>query len=159
MVALFFTTVGVSLFYFPELNAVRQNMQRQLEKRDSRIELVFTKKAYAQLDWTRREKEFRYKGKMYDVASVKIVGGKVLVSCLFDNEETGLRKKLEAFFSPLSDKNQPLRRGVKVISQKYVVHVFKVFNRFPYFLPFSFKPYFFSLSVFEKEMADPPPIV
>lgn len=157
ILALFFASVGTSLFFFPELGHIRTSMREQMEKQDNSIELIFTKEAYAHLDWTQKEKEFCYRSRMYDVASVKTDSGRVLVFCFFDKKETGLRQKLKDFFSPSSDKNLPLRQVVKVLSQKYVAYAITTFSGFNNFLLLSHKPYLFSLSVFENELADPPP--
>lgn len=159
IVALFLTSMGLSLFYFPELGAIRQNMQLQLEKNNNHIELDFTKKAYVQLDWTRKGKEFRYRGRMYDVASVKTMDKKVLVSCLFDKEETGLRQKLKDFFTPSSNKNLPLRQAVKVLSQKYFNTTFFSFPGLYNFRLLVCKPYLFSFCTFENSPDGPPPKV
>lgn len=157
ILTLFFASVGTSLFFFPELQHIRTSMQKQLEKQGKNIEFVFTKKAYGKLDWTRKGKEFRFKGRMYDVSSVKTDGGNVHIFCLFDKEETGLRQKLKDFFSSSSDKNMPLRQTVKVLSQKYftadILSVSGLFN----FRILMLKPYLFSLRIFENELADPPP--
>ncbi len=155
--ALFFASVGTSLFFFPELQYIRTSMQKQLEKQEKNIEFVFTKDAYGKLDWTRKDKEFRFKGRMYDVSLVITDGGNVQVFCLFDKEETALSQKLKDFFSSSSDKNLPLRQAIKVLSQKYfTADIFSVPGLFNFRI-LMLKPYLFSIPVFEDELADPPP--
>jgi len=157
--ALFFASVGTTLLFFPELQHIRTAMRQKLEEHEKNTEFIFTKEAFARLEWTKKDKEFLFKGKMYDVASVKREGNLVRVFCLFDNEETGLRQKLKAFFSLTPDKNNSLRQVVKVLSQKYFVYVCSLFNLRNNFMVLSGKPYIFSLSIFEKELNGPPPKV
>ncbi len=158
--ALFFVSVGTSLFFFPELQHIRTSMQKQLEKQGkNNIEFVFTKEAYGKLDWTRKDKEFRFKSRMYDVSLVKTDGENVQVFCLFDKEETALRQKLKNFFSSSSDKNLPLRQAIKVLSQKYfTANLFSVPGLFNFRI-LLLKPYLFSIRIFENELTDPPPKV
>jgi hypothetical protein len=158
--SLFFASVGVSLLFFPELQRIRTVMRLKLEENNEDVgnaEFIFTKEAFAQLQWTKKDKEFLYKGKMYDVASVKKEGNRMRVFCFFDKDETGLRQKLKAFFSVSHDKNLPLQTTAKVLSLKYVAYAVIPFNLFNNSLPLIPKPYSFSLSVFENEISDPPP--
>lgn len=67
IVVLFLASVGTTLFFFPELGTIRKNMQQQIGKKENQIELTFSSKTYAELDWTTPGKEFRYHGEMYDV--------------------------------------------------------------------------------------------
>ena len=155
--ALFFASVGVTLLFFPELQQIRTAMHQKLEEHEKDAEFIFSKEAFAQLQWTKKDKEFLFKGKMYDVASVKKEGNFVRVYCLFDKEETGLRQKLKAFFSVSPDKNLPLQTTVKVLSQKYFsTGLFSLSGLFNFHL-LMYKPYFFSLRVFENELTGPPP--
>ncbi len=155
--ALFFASVGTTLLFFPELQHIRTTMRQKLEEHEKNTEFIFTKEAFAHLEWTKKDKEFLFKGKMYDVASVKREGNLVRVFCLFDNEETGLRQKLKAFFFVSPDKNVPLQTTVKVLSQKYfsagLLSLSGLFN----FRILMYKPYSFSFHIFENEFTDPPP--
>lgn len=134
-------------------------MEKALERDEGHTELLFSREVFAHLDWTRKEKEFRYQNKMYDVASVRIIGKVVYVSCVFDKEETGLRKTLKDFFTPSSGKNSPLRNMVRMLSQKYIAHLSNTLRGLDNFLFFKYKPYLFILHVYETEFDTPPPKV
>lgn len=157
VVALFLASLGTTLFYFPELESIRENMQKQLENNTNRTELVFSREAFKKINWTRKHKEFRYHGEMYDVISVKSENGKVLISCLCDKEETALRQELEDFFSPSSDRNNPVRHAVKILSLKYISGIQAFSLPYPGFLAFSFKPYHFFTLESENLPEFPPP--
>jgi len=157
IVVLFLASAGTALFYFPELGAIRQDMQRQIEKKDKQIEFTFSQNVYTRLNWTRPGKEFRYHGKMYDVASVKTAGEKVSVVCLFDKEETGLREKLKDFFSSGQGKDNPLHHAVKTLSQKYVLSVPVFTLPVRSLLAAVFTPYYFPATDILHGPPPPPP--
>jgi len=155
--ALFFASAGATLLFFPELQHIRTVMGRKIEEHEKDAEFIFTKEAFSRLEWTKKDKEFLFKGKMYDVASIKREGNLVRVFCLFDNEETDLRQKLKAFFPVLPDKNLPLQTTVKVLSQKYFSARFFCLSGLSDFRILMYKPYLFSLRIFENELTGPPP--
>jgi len=132
-------------------------MRQKLEEHEKNTEFIFTKEAFSRLEWTKKNKEFLYKGKMYDVVSVKREGNLVRIFCLFDKEETNLRQKLKAFFTVLPDKNLPLQTAVKVLSQKYFSAGFFCLSGLSDFRVLMYKPYLFSLRIFENELTGPPP--
>ncbi len=154
---LFFVSAGTSICFFLELENIRAGMKKTLETDNNKIELLFTKEAFAHIDWTQKDKEFRFKGRMYDVASTHIIGQTVHVSCVFDKEETGLRKTLKDFFTPSSDKNSPLRKVVRMFSQKYVAYLIDTAGKLNNFLIFFHKPYLFPFHIFEIEPTGHPP--
>ena len=157
IVVLFLASVGTALFYFPELKAIRQNREYQMKKKENQTVLIFSRKAYAKLNWTRSGKEFRYHGRMYDVVSVKTSDEKIRVTCFFDKEETGLRDKLEAFFSFGQEKDNPLHRAVKTLSQKYVLSVPGLTLPVCPLLAAVFTPYYFSATDILYGPPSPPP--
>ena len=155
--AFFFVAVGTSLFFFLELSQVRRSMKVQIRKNEKTITLNFTKDEFAHIKWTEEKKEFRYHNKMYDVSSIHSGEKKVVIICEFDKKETGLRKKLNDFFSNRPDKNFPGRQLVKVLSQKYLSNPYNGFHYPDFFsmlMPTSYK---FNLHMFALEISVPPP--
>ncbi len=153
VLALFFSSVGTTLFFFPELQHIRVTMRGKLEKQGEKTEMVFTGEAFARLKWTKTGKEFLFHGIMYDVSSIKKEGRQVWVYCLADKEETGLREQLKDLFSSRPGKS-PLRHAVKVLSQKYFPPGFVARAATGNFFSSPYKPCFFRL----VENSNPPPV-
>ena len=119
--------------------------------------LTFTKETYSQLKWEEKNKEFRLKGKMYDVSAIETKGDKVFVYCVFDKSETSLRHQLINLFSDKPGNKSPFRLWVQILAQNY-------FTPSESTLPFLHRDfimihnvYVFRIHTFENELADPPP--
>lgn len=152
-----FVSIGTSPFFFSELKHIRTEMKKQVGSDNNRQCLTFTKEAFANLKWEEKNKEFRLDGKMYDVSSVEINGDNILVYCVFDKDETTLRKKLAGLFTDDPKNNSPLRLWVKMLSQNYFTtpeFSMPVLNRDFMTIQYS---YVFKVHTFENELADPPP--
>ena len=64
---------------------------RNIEPDNGRLEkMVFTNHEYSRLDFTRGEREFLYRGNMYDVYSIARNGGQVTVLAVWDKPESML---------------------------------------------------------------------
>ncbi len=153
----FFVAVGTSVFFFLELSQARQDSQSHIRENKKVVALTFTTAEYGHLKWTEENKEFRLHGKMYDVSSVETDRGLIHILCVFDKKETGLRKKLNDFFSNRPDKNFPARQLIKVLSQKYFSSLFDSLPTPDSFLILLPTPYFFCVHSFENEVTGPPP--
>lgn len=79
--------------------------------------LKFTKaEKETQLRW-KHSKEFEFKGQMYDVVESEISGDTLSYRCWWDNEETGLNKKLTNLVSDILGNNQQNKENNKRLVQ------------------------------------------
>ena len=90
-----FISIGTSVVFFLALHHIRTSMEESLLKDKKIINISFTKEEYAELHWTKAKKEFRFRGKMYDIISVEKNWNTVNIRCDFDKKETLLRKKIK----------------------------------------------------------------
>ena len=87
--------------------------------------LKFTKAENGtKLNW-KHAKEFEYKGQMYDVVEKKIDGDTLSYWCWWDNEETGLNKKLANLISDILGNNKQNKESNKRLVQffKSLYHI------------------------------------
>lgn len=68
------------------------------------------------LRW-KHSKEFEFKGQMYDVVESEISGDTLSYRCWWDNEETGLNKKLTNLVSDILGNNQQNKENNKRLVQ------------------------------------------
>ena len=152
-----FVSLGTSLFFFVSLSGVRTEMKTQLSEDRNLQCITFSQEDFSGLKWEKKNKEFRWEGKMYDVSKVEYNGDKILVYCIFDTGETDLRKTLAGLFNDKPGNHSPLRLWVKMLSQNY-------FTTPEFSLPVLHQDftvvqsaYVFRIHSFENELADPPP--
>ena len=152
-----FISFGMSLTFFSTLSHIREEMKEKVQDDSHTQSLTFTKDAFARLKWEKKNKEFRLKGKMYDVSAIETKGDKVLVYCIFDKTETRLRHQLIHLFSDKPGNKSPFRLWVQILAQNY-------FKPAEFTLPLLHRDfimiqssYVFRIHTFENELADPPP--
>lgn len=86
-----------------------EELEEKLEERiEQQVEnqtlLVFSIEGLQQLYWE-HEKEFQYKGEMYDVIDRYVRGDSVYLLCFHDREESHLKKQLYNYLARQQDKN------------------------------------------------------
>lgn len=119
--------------------------------------IVLSREDFSGLKWEKKNKEFHLNGKMYDVSAVEIQGDAVLVYCVFDKEETNLRKKLAGLFNDKPGNHSPLSLWVKMLTQNYFTPPeFSMPVLHPGFIVIQ-DAYLFKVHSFENELTDPPP--
>lgn len=87
--------------YFTFLT-IQQNILREEAKErilhllpnDKQIKLCFSVGQFNKIDWKETEKEFYYKGFLYDVINTKIVGDIHVIYCISDEKETEIYAKI-----------------------------------------------------------------
>lgn len=106
-----------------EKQQVRKEIKKRLIAGIDRSELVLIKlsrqKAEAALEWE-HEREFEYRGHMYDVVETRIQNDTFLYWCWPDNAETRLNKKLDRLLTGALE-HDPQRRE----TERHVVQFFK----------------------------------
>ncbi len=155
----FFLAIGTSGFFFWQLHQIKSSVNKEFagNEHTNLLSLRFNQKAFSELNWIEKGKEFSFAGKMYDVFSVQEEGNMVTVYCSYDTRETQLRKTFENLLSGSSTKGLPLRQLVKIIGQKYLQELFT--NTFlpPTGKQIIFKPYAFSVVTNYIESEEHPP--
>ncbi len=106
-----------------EKRQVRKEIKKRLIAGIDRSELVLLKlsrqKAEAALEWE-HEREFEYRGHMYDVVETRIQNDTFLYWCWPDNAETQLNKKLDRLLTGTLE-HDPQRRA----AERQLVQFFK----------------------------------
>lgn len=84
------------LFFFSQSAEIRilESNSEKLEK------MVFTSDAFSRLTFTRDQREFIYRGNMYDVHSITRWGNQVTVLALWDAPESGMMQAFQTQENP-----------------------------------------------------------
>ncbi len=102
LVVLLINSAGLLCFYLAERNEIRNNMVTWLQtgKADKYCTLLeFPVTTAGQVEsrdfqWELTNKEFIYKGNLYDVVSIRIENGKAHIRCVADKAEDHLIQKI-----------------------------------------------------------------
>lgn len=90
--AFLFNTFGFWIFFQFELNAIHAETEHAIRaaiiKKSSRI--ISIPENSSELAWTSANKEFRYRGTMYDVIHIEKKNGWINIYCIDDERETRL---------------------------------------------------------------------
>jgi hypothetical protein len=89
-------------WYYPVTHYQRGQIRREMKRRlksavpDSQLHLITVRSAKdPSIKWTRENKEFRYRGMMYDIVRYEINDSSIIYHCINDMEETILFAQLE----------------------------------------------------------------
>lgn len=131
--------VGFVTYFEFSRHQIQKEVKTLIKKgvpEDELVHFEFSKKDYDQLKWF-DQKEFSYKGKMYDVVkSVQLNRNTVLISCISDYQEKQLFKNLgDTVSKKLSDEQD------SPISILLDINQWQVFQN-----NFSFELFFFKLA-------------
>jgi hypothetical protein len=85
--------------YYPVFRLMQSGIWQEMEERvesaaSSRLQEIAPSLG-VEIEWTRVGKEFRYKGKMYDVVRAEMRNGKPVYLCLGDEKESSLFSLLD----------------------------------------------------------------
>ncbi len=152
-----FLFMGTSFTFFGLLADIRCDMEEEITEDKGLQCLTFSEADFRNLKWEERYQEFRWAGRMYDVASIETRGDRVLVHCIFDSRETDLRNTLSELFQDKPGKHSPLRLWVQLLAQP-------LYPSSGFVIPDVYRevtvlkdPYGFNLHTFEYPLGDPPP--
>lgn len=101
-------------------HAVKQQMKKNLSKKDLHV-LSFPIHQKNNIKWERKEKEFKYKGQLYDVVYAEAIGDSINYYCINDSEETLLFSCLDNLINKeVTTRSSPIRKNIK--------NLFKIFS-------------------------------
>jgi hypothetical protein len=107
---LFLPNIGISLYSNYQISKVRKEMKTKLKQGAPAALLqtmTFSKDQFKHLYWTKANKEYKIKGKLYDVVFKKIIQNKIEVICISDTNEDILFVKLDKLV-----KNEAIKKGI-----------------------------------------------
>lgn len=163
LIAVFgYVSFGGFIQWHAELTKVRQDIKHQLKASVAPEKLhrfQLSKKEFQRLEWTRENKEFRFRDHLYDVVMKKEKGAELTLLCIRDTEEEKLFKDLNRLISNHfeKDKQDPKSKGkIKYLKKDWVgdpsANVFNAIQKSDY--PYPNAPALFS--IFPEVMAPPP---
>ncbi len=106
-----------------------------------------------EIEWTKKNKEFRYKGEMYDLVKIKIKNNKKIYYCINDVKEEHL---IANFTKQNRRRNKILLRLKKLLNNKYFPKTYSVNNKILQ-ANIYFTEYQFLYKSRFKEILSPPP--
>ncbi len=95
---LFFTLIA----YLPAVKLIQYNIRKEIKHHikqsldESELSLIRINKN-TPLDWKKKDKEFRFKGKMYDIVKKRIENDDILYYCIYDEQESKLFEHLDQY--------------------------------------------------------------
>jgi len=98
--------VGYYLISSFQRSALKESMQEDLSSgnSDNKIQTIVLEENTTTIRWEEDGKEFYLDGKLYDVASIEKQGGRTLVHCVCDKDETQLATNVAKAVSSANDK-------------------------------------------------------
>lgn len=102
-----YISFGYLFLFIPAKVLIKEIVQYSIEKKEIKSEelstLVFDltdlKKNKYDFIWVKKNKEFRFNGKMYDVEDRKIIGDSIYFICYYDHKENILEELFASHFS------------------------------------------------------------
>ena len=125
LLLLFLSQAGYHFYYAFEREQLRREMKEQLlaELPESPLELIIQEEHT--INWEDSGKEFYLDGRLYDVAKVKKINGKIFLYCLADKKEDGLVQDMAKLVRSGSDANNSDAAGkhsIKFQLADYIIH-------------------------------------
>ncbi len=115
-----FVSGGYQIYFKYLQYDIKQEIKHEIRKGLSEQELtliVISSKNENEIHWIKKDKEFRYKGLMYDVVKTKINDNKKYYYCINDIKEKNL---IANYTRHNKRRNKALLRLRKVLSDKYL---------------------------------------
>ncbi|HSH64278.1 MAG TPA: hypothetical protein VLB84_00420 [Bacteroidia bacterium] len=121
-----FNLVDFLLVFKVQQYQVRKQIKQLIKQGvpdDELVQISITSENHMQLDW-KHEKEFRYKGTMYDIVKTEIIDDTTTIyHCVTDKQETALFANLDEQVRKNMDTknngNNPLKNSFKLLSNIY----------------------------------------
>lgn len=99
---------------------INNEIKEGLNEKDLSV-VIIPLKDENKIIWTKKNKEFKYKGLMYDVVKTKIKNGNKYYYCINDVKE---KKLITSFFRNNRRKNKSLLKLKNILSKKYLSNKF-----------------------------------
>ena len=143
--------------YFKYLqNNIQQEIKHKIRKglkgKDLSI-IVVSLNNEKEIEWIKKNKEFRYKGLMYDVVKTKIKNNKKIYYCINDIKEKNL---IANYTRHNRRRNKVLLKLKKVLSNKYLPENYSINNKIEKANVYFAKYKFFYKSRFMETLSPPP---
>jgi hypothetical protein len=126
LIIILFISNGYHLYFSYVQHSIQQEIKHKIRKGLSEKELtqiVISSNNENEITWIKKNKEFRYKGFMYDIVKIKIKNNKKYYYCINDLKE----KNLIANYTRHNRRRKNiLLRLRKVLSNKYFPEYFSV---------------------------------
>ncbi len=120
LIIILFLSNGYQLYFRYLQHNIRQEIKHEIKNGLNENELsiiVVSDNDEKEIEWTKKNKEFRYKGEMYDIVKTKINGNKKIYYCINDVKEEHL---IANFTKHNRRRNKILLRIKKLLSNKYL---------------------------------------
>lgn len=124
---------GTYIYLSLQQKAIQEDVQRKLEEgipKNELVKLTFSKKEiHGLLKWE-HDKEFEFKGQMYDVVEVIDVGDSLQYLCWWDKAETATKKNKQDLLHAAIDTSNPAKHIPFTFSDYYksIYFLFSPFN-------------------------------
>jgi hypothetical protein len=156
LAVMFFTGSGYYLYF----RILQNHIKKEIKKRilsgiaDDGFELlILNADELASLKWIEKNKEFEYKGQMYDVVGFELKNGKYFYNCINDRKE----KALINSYLRTNRRRRNLQKKIKrILTSEYLPGASGCGNIFPD-VKQKFKPYLINYIPVFKDAALPPP--
>lgn len=143
-------------------NQVRNEIKQKIKSSIPREELIifsFDTVEYGNLDWVKENKEFRYKGGLFDVVRKTFNDkGIVVLHTINDKQEKELFTQLEEQTKKNTENSTPGKQGTKLL--ELFSNLYMPLNKItivPQIITLFFPSYQFSIISFIEEIPSPPP--
>ena len=128
IIILFFSNGYYLYFKYLQHNIqleIKHGIRKGLKEKDLSI-IIVSLNNEKEIEWTKKNKEFRYKGMMYDIVKTKIKSNKKIYYCINDIKE----KKLIANYTKHNRRrNKVLLKLKKILSNKYLPENYSINNK------------------------------
>jgi hypothetical protein len=156
LIIILFISNGYHLYFKYLQNNIQQEIKHKIRKglkeKDLSI-IVVSLNNEKEIEWIKKNKEFRYKGLMYDVVKTKIKINKKIYYCINDIKEKNL---IANYTRHNRRRNKVLLKLKKVLSNKYLPENYSINNKIKkanvYFAEYKF----FYKSRFMETLSPPP---
>lgn len=111
IVVILFNVAGCYLLFIAKQYIIQKEIKQEIRKglKDEDLSLIIvSNNDDAGMCWTEPNKEFKYKGEMYDVVKIKIINQKIYYYCINDVKE---EKLIAGFYKNHSSKKE--ERNIK----------------------------------------------
>jgi len=122
-----FNMAGIFIVFKVEQAYVRREIKHQIKSgipENVLHSFVYSKKEYEQLDWVRKDIEFRLNNEMFDIVRSEIKDDTVLLYCVNDKEETILFAQLDEMIKNKTEQESNSSQN----SSGKLIKFFKLFN-------------------------------
>jgi hypothetical protein len=155
VIILLFNVCGYYIFFNVVQNNIRHDIKEQIRAGMTESELTMieiTVQNEAEIRWIEHNREFTYRGNMYDVVKIKPVRDGKILYCINDIRE----RKLITDFAKKNESNQKVRKLLSNFSNNFLPQpgMLRYINESS---DQDFLLYTFDIQSKIKETADPPP--